>query len=104
MNASSPRWSLAPGVFYRLAGPHVYVRNVTTRYDYLFNPMVKDILDLLGTERTKDELLDILSAGLEKRIKAHTESRMDGFVESLKKRETDPYSLVAEIMDNLKSI
>lgn len=53
----SIRWQLAPGVYYRLAGENVYVRNVTTRYDYLFNPMVRDILDLLREERTKDELL-----------------------------------------------
>jgi len=56
----APKWRLAPGVYYRLAGEKVYVRNVTTRYDYFFNPMVKDILDLLKTERTKDELLEEL--------------------------------------------
>jgi LAO/AO transport system kinase len=53
------------------------------------------------TQRSKDELLDILSAGIEKRIKEHTEGRMDGFVESLKKRETDPYSLVSDIMSEM---
>jgi LAO/AO transport system kinase len=53
------------------------------------------------TKRAKDELLDILSAGIEKRIKEHTEGRMDGFVESLKKRETDPYSLVSDIMSEM---
>ena len=53
------------------------------------------------TKRAKDELLDILSAGIEKRIKEHTEGRMDGFVESLKKRETDPYSLVSDIMGEM---
>ena len=53
------------------------------------------------TKRAKDELLDILSAGLEKRIKEHTEGRMDGFVESLKNRETDPYSLVADLMGEM---
>ncbi len=53
------------------------------------------------TQRAKDELLDILSAGIEKRIKEHTEGRMEGFVESLKKRETDPYSLVSDIMSEM---
>lgn len=53
------------------------------------------------TQRAKDELLDILSAGIEKRIKEHTEGRMEGFVESLKKRETDPYSLVSDIMGEM---
>lgn len=53
------------------------------------------------TKRAKDELLDILSAGIEKRIKEHTEGRMDSFVESLKKRETDPYSLVSDIMGEM---
>jgi len=53
------------------------------------------------TKRAKDELLDILSAGIEKRIKEHTEGRMEGFVESLKKRETDPYSLVSDIMSEM---
>ena len=53
------------------------------------------------TKRAKDELLDILSAGIERRIKEHTEGRMDGFVESLKKRETDPYSLVSDLMSEM---
>jgi len=53
------------------------------------------------TQRAKDELLDILSAGIEKRIKEHTEGRMEGFVESLKKRETDPYSLVSDLMGEM---
>jgi LAO/AO transport system kinase len=53
------------------------------------------------TKRAKDELLDILSAGIERRIKEHTEGRMDGFVESLKKRETDPYSLVSDLMGEM---
>lgn len=53
-------YRLADGVYYRLAGENVYVRNVTTRYDYLFNPMVKDILDILKEERTRDELLAAL--------------------------------------------
>jgi GTP-binding protein HflX len=53
------------------------------------------------TKRAKDELLDVLSASIERRIKEHTEGRMDGFVESLKKRETDPYSLVSDIMGEM---
>ena len=83
MNASSPRWSLAPGVFYRLAGPHVYVRNVTTRYDYLFNPMVKDILDLLGTERTKDELLAELGKTYALENSPDFPAKLDHFLDTL---------------------
>ena len=70
------RYKLAAGVYYRLAGDSVYVRNVTTRYDYLFNPMVKDILDILREERTKSELL----AELEK---TYDIEHADGFSDQL---------------------
>ena len=46
------RYRLADGVFYRQLGKSVYVRNVDTHYDYLFNSIVKDILDALREERT----------------------------------------------------
>lgn len=50
------------------------------------------------TKRAKDELLDILGAGIERRIKAHISGRLDGYVERLKKRETDPYTVVGGIL------
>ncbi len=88
MDASSaPRWSLAPGVFYRPAGPHVYVRNVSTRYDYLFNPMVKDILDLLRTERTKDELLAELAKTYALKASPDFPEKLGRFLESLTQKE-----------------
>ena len=81
--APPPRWRLAPGVYYRLAGENVYVRNVTTRYDYLFNPMVKDILDLLKTERTKDELLEELGKTYALKKAPDFGRQLDRFLESL---------------------
>ncbi|MBQ6924403.1 MAG: radical SAM protein [Kiritimatiellae bacterium] len=84
---SSPRWSLAPGVYYRLAGENVYVRNVTTRYDYLFNPMVKDILDLLRVERTKDELLEELGKTYALKKSPDFGDKLDKFLENLTRKE-----------------
>lgn len=81
--APPPRWRLAPGVYYRLAGENVYVRNVTTRYDYLFNPMVKDILDLLKTERTKDELLEELGRTYALKKAPDFGGKLDKFLENL---------------------
>lgn len=89
MNASTstvPRWSLAPGVYYRLAGDNVYVRNVTTRYDYLFNPMVKDILDLLRVERTKEELLEELGKTYALKKSPEFGGKLDNFLETLSQK------------------
>lgn len=51
------RYRLADGVFYRQLGKSVYVRNVDTHYDYLFNSIVKDILDALREERTMADII-----------------------------------------------
>jgi len=77
------KWKLAPGVYYRLAGENVYVRNVSTRYDYLFNPMVKDILDLLKEERTKDELLAELGKTYALKKSPNFGKELDRFLDSL---------------------
>lgn len=50
------------------------------------------------TKRAKDELLDILGAGIERRIKTHISDRLNGYVEQMKKHETDPYTLVNGIL------
>jgi len=49
-------------------------------------------------ERAKNELMDLLGAGLEKRIKAQIADRLEDYVEKLKNREIDPYTLVSEIL------
>ena len=92
------RYKLAEGVYYRLAGDNVYVRNVTTRYDYLFNPMVKDILDTLKEERTKNELLvelektyDIEHAnGFSDKLDRFLKSMVDKGVIDVKRPQAEP--------------
>ena len=51
------RYKLAAGVYYRLVGDSVYVRNVLTRYDWLLNSFAADVLDCLKTERTIEDLV-----------------------------------------------
>jgi len=53
------------------------------------------------TKRARNELLDILGAGIDRRIKTHIADRLDDYVEQLKKRETDPYTVVRQIMDEM---
>ncbi len=50
-------YKISPDVFYQIYGEEVYLRKVDTRRDYVFNEIVKDILDNLKTETSFDELL-----------------------------------------------
>lgn len=55
------------------------------------------------TKRTKDEMLDILSSNIGKYItgKIVDNGRLDGYVEKIKARETDPYTVVGDIMKEM---
>ena len=55
------------------------------------------------TKRTKDEMLDILSSNIGKYIteKIVDNGRLDGYVEKIKARETDPYTVVGDIMQEM---
>ena len=55
------------------------------------------------TKRTKDEMLDILSSNIGKYItgKIVETGRLDAYVEKIKARETDPYTVVGDIMKEM---
>ena len=55
------------------------------------------------TKRAKDEMLDILNARINYRIKRQIveNGRLDAYVESFRKHETDPYIVVGELMEEM---
>ena len=55
------------------------------------------------TKRTKDEMLDILSSNIGKYItgKIVDTGRLDAYVEKIKAHETDPYTVVGDIMQEM---
>lgn len=55
------------------------------------------------TKRAKDEMLDILNACINYRIKRQIveNGRLDAYVESFRKHETDPYTVVGELMEEM---
>ena len=61
------------------------------------------ILAQRRTKRTKNEMLDILHAGIEKHIKGKIidSGRLDEFVQRIKKHETDPYTVVDDLMQEM---
>ncbi len=61
------------------------------------------ILAQRRTKRTKNEMLDILHAGIEKHIKGKIidSGRLDEFVRRIKKRETDPYTVVDDLLQEM---
>ena len=61
------------------------------------------VLAARRTKRTRDEMLDLLSAGIGKYItgKIVTTGRLDAYVEKIKARETDPYTVVSDIMKEM---
>lgn len=55
------------------------------------------------TKRAKDEMFDILNARINYRIKRQIveNGRLDAYVESFRKHETDPYTVVGELMEEM---
>ncbi len=55
------------------------------------------------TKRTRDEMLDILGSGINKYVKQQIvdSGRLDGYVESIRKHETDPYTVVGGLLDEM---
>ena len=55
------------------------------------------------TKRTRDEMLDILSAHIGTYIKQRIvdTGRLDAYVDQIKRRETDPYTVVSELMQEM---
>lgn len=54
-------------------------------------------------KRTRDEMLDILSAGINRHIKKSLvdSGKMDGYIEEIKAHKTDPYTVVGDVLDNM---
>ena len=57
------------------------------------------------TRRTRDEMLDILHAGVGRHIEKRIVStgRLDAYVAQIKAHETDPYTVVGEVMAEMLS-
>ncbi|WP_033170864.1 methylmalonyl Co-A mutase-associated GTPase MeaB [Selenomonas sp. ND2010] len=55
------------------------------------------------TKRTRDEMLDILSSNIGTYIKGKIvdSGRLDGYVEQIKQHETDPYTVIGQVMDEM---
>jgi LAO/AO transport system kinase len=55
------------------------------------------------TKRTKDEILDILDSSIGSRVKRMIvdSGRLDTYVEKIKARETDPYTVVHEVLNEM---
>ena len=55
------------------------------------------------TKRTREEMLDILSSNIGTYIKGKfvDSGRLDGYVEQIKQHETDPYTVIGQVMDEM---
>lgn len=55
------------------------------------------------TRRARDEMLDILNARINAHIKGHIvdNGRLDGYVKSFQNHETDPYTVVGELLKEM---
>ena len=55
------------------------------------------------TKRTRDEMLDILESSIGRYVKNKivATGRLDGYVEKIKHHETDPYSVVGELLQEM---
>ena len=68
-------YQTSPSVFYRNYDGKIFLRNVATRYEYSYNEIVGDVLDILKTQMSFDELISKL--GEIYRIKNTVEFRKD---------------------------
>ena len=55
------------------------------------------------TKRTRKEMLDIVSSNIGTYIKGKIvdSGRLDGYVEQIKQHETDPYTVIGQVMDEM---
>ena len=77
------RYVLSPGVFYSQVADKVFVRNVISHYEYLFNSICKDVLDAFKQERTISEAVDFLGKSYNVRNREEFEKQINDFVQSL---------------------
>ena len=76
------------------------IENVENHFKYISE---NGILAQRRTERTKNEMLDVLNSNLGKYItnKLVATGELDEFVEKIKAHETDPYTVVAKVMKDM---
>lgn len=76
------------------------IENIEKHFSYISE---NGILAKRRTERTKNEMLDVLHSNIGKYITGKLEEtgELDKYVEQIKARETDPYTVVANVMQNM---
>lgn len=100
-------YQTSPAVFYRNYDGKIFLRNVATRYEYHYNEIVGDILDILKTQMNFEDLISRLSDIY--RVKNAEEFRKDikNFLDNLVKKsvvlsnlpyDTVPHSSVFQQM------
>lgn len=76
------------------------IANIEKHFKYISET---GILQKRRTERSKNEMLDVLHSNIGSYItkKLVATGEMDKYVEQIKQRETDPYTVVANIMNDM---
>lgn len=76
------------------------IENIEKHFKYISE---KGILQQRRTQRTKNEMLDVLHGNIGKYITSRLAAtgRLDAYVEQIKARKTDPYTVVADIMQDM---
>lgn len=76
------------------------IENIEKHFSYISE---NGILAKRRTERSKNEMLDVLHSNIGKYITGKLEEtgELDKYVEQIKARETDPYTVVANVMQNM---
>lgn len=76
------------------------IAQIEKHYDYIKS---NGILAERRTKRTKDEILDILGSRIGSYItqKIVDDGRLDDYVEQIKARKTDPYTIVGNVLDEM---
>jgi LAO/AO transport system kinase len=76
------------------------LENVQKHRDYITE---KGILAERRRKRAKDEMLDILNSDINRYVKGKIvdTGRLDSYVEQFQKHETDPYTVVGDIMNEM---
>ena len=76
------------------------VAHIESHYSYIQgNGQLKE----RRTKRVRDEMLDILSGNIGRRIRERIvdSGRLDGYVSRIQQHETDPYTVVGELMEEM---
>ena len=81
-------------------GVQELIAQIEKHYDYIKS---NGILAERRTKRTKDEILDILGSRIGSYItqKIVDDGRLDDYVEQIKARKTDPYTVVGNVLDEM---